>query len=59
MVLTGDGVHVVVDDATAACLNSKPAEVRAGVPFDQFRSVTPSIEDLFVDAVTGGTERRS
>jgi ABC-2 type transport system ATP-binding protein len=59
MVLTGDGVHVVVDDATRRMPEFEARLRTAGVRFDQFRSVTPSIEDLFVDAVTGGTERRS
>ena len=51
LVLTGDGVHVVVDDAARripefASLLSRPA-----VAFDAIQQVTPSIEDLFVDAV--------
>ena len=59
MVLTGDGVHVVVDDASRRTREFEARLRAAGVPFDQLRAVTPSIEDLFVDAVTGGTERRS
>lgn len=54
MVLTGDGVHLVVDDTQrrreefSACLQS------AGVPYHEIHQVTPTIEDLFVDAVTAG-----
>jgi ABC-2 type transport system ATP-binding protein len=59
MVLTGDGVHVVVDDASRRMPEFEAILRAAGVPFDQFRTVTPSIEDLFVAAVTGGAARSS
>jgi len=49
----------VVDDASRRTREFEARLRAAGVPFDQLRAVTPSIEDLFVDAVTGGTGRRS
>ena len=57
LVLTGDGVHLVIDDL-ACRLPEREARLRAaGVPFDEVRQITPSIEDLFVDAVTSGGAR--
>jgi ABC-2 type transport system ATP-binding protein len=54
LVLTGDGVHVVVDDLTRRVPEFEARLRRAQVPFDEIRRVTPTIEDLFVDAVTTG-----
>ncbi len=54
LLLTGDGVHVVVDDAPR-CMSEFQARLKsANVPFDAITEVTPTIEDLFVDAVTSG-----
>lgn len=51
LVMTGDGVHVVVDQpARAQEFRTRLAAL--GIPFDEIRQVTPSIEDLFVDAVS-------
>ncbi len=52
LVMTGDGVHLVVDDAVR-----RAPELRArlkGTEFENIEQVAPSIEDLFVHAVTGG-----
>lgn len=54
LVLTGDGVHVVVDDIARRTAEFTARLRSANVPFDEIRSVTPTIEDLFVDAVSGG-----
>jgi drug efflux transport system ATP-binding protein len=54
LVLTGDGIHVVVDDAEHRSREFQRRLEEARVPFDSIQSVTPSIEDLFVDAVAGG-----
>ena len=54
LVLTGDGLHVVVDDATRRIPEFKAILERAQVPFDAIQQVAPTIEDLFVDAVTSG-----
>jgi ABC-2 type transport system ATP-binding protein len=53
LVLTGDGAHVVVDNAARRTAEFKARLSKAGVPFDSIQQVTPSIEDLFVDAVSG------
>lgn len=54
LVLTGDGVHLVVDDTKRRMSEYEGILKSAGVPFDSIRQVTPTIEDLFVDAVTRG-----
>jgi ABC-2 type transport system ATP-binding protein len=54
LVMTGDGVHVVVDDAARRTVEFKALLQKAGVAFDALQQVPPTIEDLFVDAVTGG-----
>ena len=54
LVLTGDGLHVVVDDASRRIPEFKAILDNANVPFDSVQQVAPSIEDLFVDAVSGG-----
>jgi ABC-2 type transport system ATP-binding protein len=59
LVLTGDGVHVVVDDAQRRIAEFEARLKNAGISFVTVRQVTPTIEDLFVDAVMagGGDER--
>ena len=52
--LTGDGLHVVVDDAQRRIPEFEGRIKRAQIPFDSIRKITPTIEDLFVDAVTSG-----
>jgi hypothetical protein len=54
LVLTGDGLHVVVDDATLRIPEFEGLLKRANVPFDAIQKVEPTIEDLFVDAVGSG-----
>jgi ABC-2 type transport system ATP-binding protein len=54
LVLTGDGLHVVVDDAERRIPEFEARLKHANVPFEAIRQVTPTIEDLFVDAVTSG-----
>ena len=57
LVLTGDGVHVVVDDATRRIPEFDARLKAANLPFDSIQQVAPTIEDLFVDAVTSGAAR--
>lgn len=57
LVMTGDGVHVVVDDATRRIPEIEKRLRDAGTRFDAIQQVAPSIEDLFVDAVAGGGPR--
>ena len=52
--LTGDGLHVVVDDAARRIPEFEARLNSAHVPFDTIQQVVPSIEDLFVDAVSSG-----
>jgi ABC-2 type transport system ATP-binding protein len=56
LVVTGDGLHVVVDDASRRIPEFEARLKEAGVPFEAIHQVTPTIEDLFVDAVTSGDE---
>jgi len=59
LVLTGDGVHVVVDDAAKRIPEFEARLKNAGVAYDAIQQVAPTIEDLFVDAVAGGDERHA
>jgi ABC-2 type transport system ATP-binding protein len=54
LVLTGDGLHVVVDDAARRIPEFEAQLKNAHIPFDAIQQVTPTIEDLFVDAVSSG-----
>jgi ABC-2 type transport system ATP-binding protein len=54
LVLTGDGLHVVVDSAARRIPEFEALLTQAHVPFDPIQQVAPSIEDLFVDAVSSG-----
>ena len=54
LLLTGDGVHVVVDDAARRIPEFEARLSSANIPFDAIQKVAPSIEDLFVDAVGAG-----
>lgn len=54
LTLTGDGLHVVVDDAKRRIPQFEARLKDAQVPFETIRQVTPTIEDLFVDAVMTG-----
>jgi len=56
LVMTGDGVHVVVDDAGRRILEFRRRLAESEVSFDAIQQVAPSIEDLFVDAVAGEAE---
>ncbi len=57
LVLTGDGVHVVVDDAARRIPEIESRLKSAGAGFDAIQKVSPTIEDLFVDAVSSGGTR--
>ena len=56
--LVGDGVHLVVDDATHRISELRAKLQAAGLPFDRLEEVAPTIEDLFV-AATSGTDGKS
>jgi ABC-2 type transport system ATP-binding protein len=55
LMLTGDGIHAVVNDAGRRALEFENRLRTAGIPFGAIQQITPTIEDLFVDAVTSGT----
>ena len=57
--LTGDGLHVVVDDAKRRIPEFERRLKNSGVSFDSVRQRSPTIEDLFVDAVTGKSAGQS
>ena len=54
LVMTGDGVHLVVDDAARRAPELQARLTASGTGFENVEQVAPSIEDLFVHAVTGG-----
>jgi ABC-2 type transport system ATP-binding protein len=51
LLLTGDGLHVVVDDAARRIPEFEALLRRANISFEAIQQVAPTIEDLFVDAV--------
>jgi ABC-2 type transport system ATP-binding protein len=51
---TGDGLHIVVDDALRRIPEFEAKLKRAKISFDAILQIEPSIEDLFVDAVGTG-----
>jgi len=53
LMLVGDGVHLVVDDAARRLPELRQRLMAAALPFDQFLRVMPTIEDLFVASVQG------
>jgi ABC-2 type transport system ATP-binding protein len=52
LVLRGDGVHFLVDDAVRRADDFRRTLSKEFVPFDEIVPTTPSIEDLFVETVT-------
>jgi ABC-2 type transport system ATP-binding protein len=54
MMMTGDGVHIVVDDLARRMPEFEARLKQRGVAYDAMQKASPTIEDLFVDAVTGG-----
>jgi ABC-2 type transport system ATP-binding protein len=51
LVLVGDAVHVFVDDADRRISDLGAQLTGRQIPFDEILHVTPTIEDLFVEAV--------
>lgn len=51
LVMSGDGLHIVVDDAARRIPQFIDQLKNAQVPFEIVQQVSPTIEDLFVDAV--------
>lgn len=55
LVLVGDGVHLMVDEAQRRIPELEARLAASGLPFTKFAQITPTIEDLFVAAVEGRT----
>jgi len=53
VILVGDAVHVFVDDAGRRIPQLREKLDADGIPYDEIVQITPTIEDLFVEAVTG------
>jgi ABC-2 type transport system ATP-binding protein len=53
VLLIGDAVHLFVDDAARRIPQLRHALDARGLPYDEVGRITPTIEDLFVNAVTG------
>lgn len=58
LLLVGDGVHLVVDDASRRIPELRAKLQAAGLSFDRLEEVSPTIEDLFV-AATSRTDGKS
>jgi ABC-2 type transport system ATP-binding protein len=55
VLLVGDGIHVVVDDAARRIPELERALSDSGAPFDRLEKASPSMEDLFVSLVGQAT----
>ena len=53
----GDGLHLVVTDAASMIPELIGVIAAAGFPYDTVEQVTPTVEDLFIEAVTRSTGR--
>jgi ABC-2 type transport system ATP-binding protein len=53
VLLVGDGVHLVVDDATRRIPELTAKLQTEGLSFDRLEEVAPTMEDLFVSATSG------
>ncbi len=53
LVMVGDGVHLVVDDAERRLPQLRQRLAMAGLAFDQITNIPPTIEDVFIAAVQG------
>jgi ABC-2 type transport system ATP-binding protein len=58
LTITGDGVHVVVD-ATNRMPELKTILNNSRINYEAIEQITPTIEDLFVDAVSTGTKQHA
>jgi hypothetical protein len=56
VVLVGDAVHLFVDDADLRIPALRARLTNREIPFDEIVRVTPTIEDLFVEAVRKDTQ---
>ncbi|MGD0234183.1 MAG: ABC transporter ATP-binding protein [Syntrophorhabdales bacterium] len=54
LVLVGDGLHLMVDDAKRRIPELRSRIESTNLPFEHIEQVAPTIEDLFVQAVESG-----
>jgi ABC-2 type transport system ATP-binding protein len=54
LILVGDGVHAVVDDANLRTSQLHDALLRAGIQFSEIAIIQPGIEDVFVALLEDG-----
>jgi hypothetical protein len=54
----GDSLHLIVDDASRRAAELQSRLTVAGVPFEEIIQVTPTVEDLFVNAIAGKSDQR-
>jgi drug efflux transport system ATP-binding protein len=59
VLLVGDGIHLVVDDAASRIPELRARMRAANLPFDRLEEVTPTIEDLFVAATSGADGKQT
>jgi len=55
LMIVGDGLHLVVHDPERMIAELRTRITSAGLAFETIEQVTPSIEDLFVEAVQGAS----
>ena len=53
IMVVGDGLHLVVKQAEKMISELKEMMTDAGLPFESIERVSPSVEDIFIEAVTG------
>jgi ABC-2 type transport system ATP-binding protein len=56
MMIVGDGLHLVVNDSKRMIPELHSIITAAGLPFDEIEQITPTVEDLFVEAVKRKTK---
>ena len=56
MMVVGDGLHLVVKDASRMISELHAKIMSASLHFDSIEQITPTVEDLFVEAVKGNTK---
>jgi len=57
VILVGDGVHAVVDNAASRIPQLRDVLDRGGVPYAEVAVATPSMEDVFVALLENGAEQ--
>ncbi len=53
IMVVGDGLHLVVSEASRMIPELKEIIIASGLPFESIEQVAPTVEDLFFEAVSG------